>query len=148
MWHWRLSSKFLSLLNTWGFLSSSGRGEQHMVLLFQECSWTEMGGCSLFVVLAVGWAAGRGEPVPCSFASLLHPFLSARWPAGEQEESFAGKQCVEHFCRRLWNLWKSPKCLSIDRRCWRSAWWALVSSCWGYLGLSCPTGNDTWHKGG
>lgn len=81
MWYWGLSSKFLSLLNSWGFLFSSPWGEKHMVLLFQECSWAEMGGwgwggvlvCFFkSVISAVGWAADRGQPLPSSAPLLRH----------------------------------------------------------------------------
>lgn len=80
MWYWELSSKFLSLSNSWGFLFSSPWGEKHMVLLFQECSWAEVGGwrgCFLVcfflsVTSAVGWAAGGGQPVPSSAPLLRH----------------------------------------------------------------------------
>lgn len=54
MWHWGLSSKFLSLLNSWGFLSSPW-GEEHMVWLFQECCCTEM----LGFLGWVGWVFFR-----------------------------------------------------------------------------------------
>lgn len=104
MWHWGLSSKFLSLLNSWGFLSSSPWGEQHMVLLFQECSWTEMQGgegcCFGYFFISwhlsvVLWGRQLARDSPCPAMLLCFPMA----PIPEHQPTHWGtgaEICIEN----------------------------------------------------